>query len=943
MRDDGIRYEEYCCKYLQEKGYSTRTTVASGDQGADIIAEKDGIRIAVQCKYRTEGAVGNDAIQQALAGKMYYDCDLALVITNVDFTAKAISAAQKLKVKMWPRVEMIEELDDEDIEDEPDEEVENLFDNVYETVSSLIKGSASTLSFLYDRTAWGKQLIKQRFRIPFAFDDENNNSSDTKLKKIEEDYLEGLSSAKRLLKIINENSNYEFYIVDWSYSKNQDKNIYVYETSEILNVYFPSEIQKILREAISPDLSVECPTRHSVIVSCFDCNENKSDNIIELIRFIKECVVNRISRSLISLGTSDELIECEESYGVTARDADDQIITDEFESFYVFTCKEVLDEVFVSEIDDEAKLFFRRKLLIKKYDDHRFILAIRKQKGLNNHLSLVDVHNFRGRNYSKLISVTTGMINDYLVFTINLKNIDIAQFDNLLNEKESRATVEAYVEQICYYLMGFVDLIVINKVKDNKIEMSLHKTRSYSKNSGGKMCVHAKGIRIKFTDINYKTILTTTEDSFSTLDKHCSFPILFLPYEDFIGRKGCFDNIGINTMMIQKLLHDFPSINNILENYYLNDHLSKGIDEYLSVWDSMYEMFVKAYAKLVLCQVYDPCVMANFKGDQIQGYSYNIPTNELDTYYSDEYDYSRSIKENYYFWKLINGVKLRNAVYELPCTSSYYLDSDFTIDCIEKALKSYNIRFEALRNHSHGFGYFYYKIHGNYNLGAVLSKINELAESDDTSGHMYGFKREFGVSVFIWSEYPFGREWYTRLHLPILRLNKEIQDETLISKLLIDESIRLHSRVNSYYDKHTKCGLIAVKFNKITIRNLEIIFSENPTGDNQLWGYWNDLILSLVSLLYLYNCHTNNMEENYTNIEIRLYDSNKILIAALTGDGMLYSYLHDDESLNIAFLDFYDTRLLKEVEAYKDDIVPMINKTLLQAIEKLEEISKEDV
>ncbi len=100
MRDDGIKYEEYCCEYLQERGYSTKSTVASGDQGADIIAEKDGIRIAVQCKFRTEGSVGNDAIQQALAGKMYYDCDLALVITNVDFTPKAITAAQKLKEKL---------------------------------------------------------------------------------------------------------------------------------------------------------------------------------------------------------------------------------------------------------------------------------------------------------------------------------------------------------------------------------------------------------------------------------------------------------------------------------------------------------------------------------------------------------------------------------------------------------------------------------------------------------------------------------------------------------------------------------------------------------------------------------------------------------------------------------------------------------------------------
>ena len=48
---DGIEFEEYIKVLLEKLGYdNVYTTPASNDYGADVIAEKDGIKYAIQCK-----------------------------------------------------------------------------------------------------------------------------------------------------------------------------------------------------------------------------------------------------------------------------------------------------------------------------------------------------------------------------------------------------------------------------------------------------------------------------------------------------------------------------------------------------------------------------------------------------------------------------------------------------------------------------------------------------------------------------------------------------------------------------------------------------------------------------------------------------------------------------------------------------------------------------
>lgn len=99
-KQQGYAFEYAVAKRLRWYGYhNIKVTPSCGDFGADIIANKGFTRYAIQCKFYS-GAVGIKAVQEALSGKAYYDCDKAMVITNSTFTPAAIELAKKSKVKL---------------------------------------------------------------------------------------------------------------------------------------------------------------------------------------------------------------------------------------------------------------------------------------------------------------------------------------------------------------------------------------------------------------------------------------------------------------------------------------------------------------------------------------------------------------------------------------------------------------------------------------------------------------------------------------------------------------------------------------------------------------------------------------------------------------------------------------------------------------------------
>ena len=100
---EGHDFEYYCADLLKKRGFVDVTgTKGSGDYGVDVLAEKDGVTYGIQCKaYATP--VGVKAVQEAYAGKEYYDRMVGAVLTNQYFTKPAVEAAKKLKILLWDR------------------------------------------------------------------------------------------------------------------------------------------------------------------------------------------------------------------------------------------------------------------------------------------------------------------------------------------------------------------------------------------------------------------------------------------------------------------------------------------------------------------------------------------------------------------------------------------------------------------------------------------------------------------------------------------------------------------------------------------------------------------------------------------------------------------------------------------------------------------------
>ena len=100
---NGTAFELFCAELLKDNGFiNVELTAKTGDQGVDIIAEKDSVRYAVQCKCY-ESDLGNTSIQEVYAGKEMYGCHVGVVLTNRYFTKGAIELAEKTHVLLWDR------------------------------------------------------------------------------------------------------------------------------------------------------------------------------------------------------------------------------------------------------------------------------------------------------------------------------------------------------------------------------------------------------------------------------------------------------------------------------------------------------------------------------------------------------------------------------------------------------------------------------------------------------------------------------------------------------------------------------------------------------------------------------------------------------------------------------------------------------------------------
>ena len=102
-------FEEFIAALFRAKGYRTRLT-PTYDQGGDVIVEGNGEHIVVQAKHRTEGDIGNKAVQEAVAAVGYYKATRAILITNRYFTRPAVDLAKANNVELWDRDRLSQEM-----------------------------------------------------------------------------------------------------------------------------------------------------------------------------------------------------------------------------------------------------------------------------------------------------------------------------------------------------------------------------------------------------------------------------------------------------------------------------------------------------------------------------------------------------------------------------------------------------------------------------------------------------------------------------------------------------------------------------------------------------------------------------------------------------------------------------------------------------------------
>lgn len=81
----GTEYEIYCLHELEKYGWDAKATKGGGDFGADIIAEKKGKKMVLQCK-RHKNRIGISAVKDIFAANAYYKGDLAVVCSNMDYS-----------------------------------------------------------------------------------------------------------------------------------------------------------------------------------------------------------------------------------------------------------------------------------------------------------------------------------------------------------------------------------------------------------------------------------------------------------------------------------------------------------------------------------------------------------------------------------------------------------------------------------------------------------------------------------------------------------------------------------------------------------------------------------------------------------------------------------------------------------------------------------------
>ena len=94
---DGVQYEQFCKRILEDAGWEVEDTPTTGDQGVDLIASIEDLRVCIQCKCFAK-PVGNKAVQEVAAGMIHWNGTHSVVVGKSGFTKSAKALADSTNV-----------------------------------------------------------------------------------------------------------------------------------------------------------------------------------------------------------------------------------------------------------------------------------------------------------------------------------------------------------------------------------------------------------------------------------------------------------------------------------------------------------------------------------------------------------------------------------------------------------------------------------------------------------------------------------------------------------------------------------------------------------------------------------------------------------------------------------------------------------------------------
>jgi hypothetical protein len=96
----GAQFEVFIADLFKAMGHRAVVLGGAGDQGVDVIVNRRGERVAIQCKNHRK-PVNNKPVQEVFAGARHHRCVEACVVAPAGYTSGAIDLARSTEVSLF--------------------------------------------------------------------------------------------------------------------------------------------------------------------------------------------------------------------------------------------------------------------------------------------------------------------------------------------------------------------------------------------------------------------------------------------------------------------------------------------------------------------------------------------------------------------------------------------------------------------------------------------------------------------------------------------------------------------------------------------------------------------------------------------------------------------------------------------------------------------------